>query len=173
MGGRRTLQIEYMQSLISKLSLDRKFTREEKDIFVGYTQNIANIESDLGNSKTKCITVLDKSELIDIKSFCLSSLNKYINDANIYITESWLNFTMPSKEHQSHNHPNSLITGILYVNASANFHTIVFPEVKETISVKRGDLLLFPSHLLYYEPKNVGNDLKMSLTFNTSKPTTI
>jgi hypothetical protein len=80
---------------------------------------------------------------------------------------------MPSKEHQSHNHPNSLITGILYVNASANFHTIVFPEVEETISVKRGDLLLFPSHLLYYEPKNLGNDLKMSLTFNTSKPTTI
>ena len=160
-----------MQSLISKLSLDRKFTKEEKDILVNYTQNIANIESDLGNAKTKCTTILERSELLNIKSFCLSSLNKYTTDATIYITESWLNFTMPSEEHQSHNHPNSLITGILYVNASTTFHTIVFPEVEETISVGRGDLLLFPSHLLYYEPKNIGNDLKISLTFNTSKPT--
>ena len=79
---------------------------------------------------------------------------------------------MPSEEHQSHNHPNSLITGILYVNASTTFHTIVFPEVEETISVGRGDLLLFPSHLLHYSPKNIGNDLKISLTFNTLKPTT-
>jgi len=159
-----------MQSLISKLSLDRKFTKEEKDTLVNYTQNIANIESDLGNAKTKCTTILERSELLNIKSFCLSSLNKYIND--VYITESWLNFTMPSEEYQSHNHPNSLITGILYINASTKVHTIVFPEVEETISVGRGDLLLFPSHLLYYEPKNIGNDLKISLTFNTSKPTT-
>jgi hypothetical protein len=159
-----------MQFLISKFSLDRKFTKEEKDIFVNYTQNVANIESNLGIAKSKCMTILDKSELIDIKSFCLSSLNKYINDA--YITESWLNFTMPSEEHQSHNHPNSLITGIFYVNASIAFHTIVFPEAEEIISVGRGDLLLFPSHLLYYEPKNIGNDLKISLAFNTSKPTT-
>lgn len=158
-----------MQSFISKLSLDRKFTKEEKDILVNYTQNIANIKSDLGNAKTKCTTILEKSELLNIKSFCLSSLNKYIND--VYITESWLNFTMPSEEHQSHNHPNSLITGILYINASTTFHTIVFPEAEETISVGRGDLLLFSSHLLYYEPKNIGNDLKISLTFNTSKPT--
>ena len=80
--------------MISKLSLDRKFTKEEKDILVNYTQNIANIESDLGNAKTKCTTILERSELLNIKSFCLSSLNKYIND--VYITESWLNFTMPS-----------------------------------------------------------------------------
>lgn len=160
-----------MQSLISKYSLDRKFTREEKDMFVNYTQNIANIESNLGIAKSKSMTVLDIPELTDIKSFCLNSLNKYTTDADIYITESWLNFTMPSEEHQSHNHPNSLITGIFYVNASKLFHTIVFPEIEETISVGRGDLLIFPSHLLNYAPKNHGNDLKMSLTFNTSKPT--
>ena len=158
-----------MKFPISKFNLGRQFTKEERELFVNCVKNIANIESDLGNAKTKCTTILERSELLNIKSFCLSSLNKYIND--VYITESWLNFTMPSEEHQSHNHPNSLITGILYVNASTTFHTVVFPEVEETISVGRGALLLFPSHLLYYEPKNIGNDLKISLTFNTSKPT--
>jgi hypothetical protein len=161
-----------MKFPISKFNLGRQFTKEEREVFVNCVKNTGEIEANVGNAKSKSMSILEIPELVNIKSFCLSSLNKYTTDATIYITESWLNFTMPSEEHQSHNHPNSLITGILYVNASIAFHTIVFPEAEEIISVGRGDLLLFPSHLLYYEPKNIGNDLKISLAFNTSKPTT-
>jgi hypothetical protein len=46
----------------------------------------------------------------------------------------------------------------------------IFSELEKTIGVERFDLLLFPSHLLHHTPKNIGNDLKISLAFNTSKP---
>ncbi len=162
-----------MQSPISKFTLGRQFTKEERQIFVNCVKNTNEIEANIGNAKTKSISILEIAELVDIKSFCLSSLNKYTNDIDIYITESWLNFTMPGEWHHSHNHPNSLVSGIFYVNARKALHTVVFSELEEIISVERFDLLLFPSHLLNHTPKNIGNDLKISLAFNTSKPTTI
>jgi hypothetical protein len=161
-----------MQSPISKFSLDRKFTKEEKGIFVNFVKNTHKIEASLGNAKTKSMSILDMSELVDIKSFCLSSLNKYTNSSDFYITESWLNFIMPSEWHHSHNHPNSLISGILYVNARKALHTVVFSELEETISVEKFDLLLFPSYLLHHTSKSKDSDLKISLSFNTSKITT-
>jgi hypothetical protein len=159
-----------MQFPISKFNLDRQFTKEERQIFVNCVKNNGEIEANVGNAKTKSMSILEMPELVDIKSFCLSSLNKYTNDIDIYITESWLNFTMPGEWHHSHNHPNSLISGVFYVNTRKSLHSIVFSELEKTIGVERFDLLLFPSHLLHHTPKNIGNDLKISLAFNTSKP---
>lgn len=162
-----------MKFLISKFNLGRQFTKEEREVFVNCVKNASEIEASLGNAKTKSMSILEIPELVNIKSFCLSSLNKYTNDNDIYITESWLNFTMPGEWQHSHNHPNSLISGIFYVNVRKALHTVVFSELEETIGVERFDLLLFPSHLLHHTPKNIGNDLQISLAFNTAKPTTI
>lgn len=162
-----------MKFLISKLNLGRQFTKEEREVFVNCVKNASEIEASLGNAKTKSMSILEIPELVNIKSFCLSSLNNYTNDNDIYITESWLNFTMPGEWQHSHNHPNSLISGIFYVNVRKALHTVVFSELEETIGVERFDLLLFPSHLLHHTPKNIGNDLQISLAFNTAKPTTI
>ena len=158
-----------MESLISKFTFDRKFTKEEKDFLVNYTQNIANIESYFGISKTKNSLILEQPKLSDIKYFCDISLKKITQDYSIKIKESWLNFTMPSEIQESHNYPSSLFTGIFYINASAKFHSIVFSQIDEKINTSRGDLIIFPSNLFYHTPKNLGNDLKISLTFTTYK----
>lgn len=159
-----------MKSIIYRDNLNRIFTKEERKIFIDSVKKIGEIESNIGNAKSKSMRILENTELINIKLFCLSSLKKYTNDSSIYISDSWLNYTMPGEFLHSHNHQNSLISGIFYVNARKLFHNIVFSEIEETIFTDRFDLLLFPSHLLHHEPKNIGNDLKISLSFNTKKP---
>jgi len=159
-----------MQSIIFKANIDRPFTKDERQSFVKYVRNVANIEANIGNAKTKYMSVLSEPDLIDIKSFCLNSLYKYTNSTDIDITESWLNFSMPGEYLYSINYPNSFISGIFYVNARIALHNIIFSEIDETINAGKGDLLLFPSNLLHHEPKNIGNDLKISLAFNTTKP---
>ena len=162
-----------MKFPISKFTLGRQFTKEERELFVNCVKNTGEIEANVGNAKTKSMSILEIPELVNIKSFCLSSLNKYTNDIDIYITESWLNFTMPGEWQHSQNHPNSLISGVFYVNTRKSLHSIVFSELEKTIGVERFDLLLFPSQLLHHSPKSIGNDLNISLAFNTAKPTTI
>jgi len=159
-----------MQSIIFKANIDRPFTKDERQSFVKYLRNVANIEAHVKNAKTKNMSVLSEPDLIDIKAFCLNSIYKYSNNTDISITESWLNFSMPGESLHSINYPNSFISGIFYVNARISLHNIIFSEIGETISAGRGDLLLFPSNLLHHEPKNTGNDLKISLAFNTTKP---
>ena len=161
-----------MKFPISKFNLGRQFTKEEREVFVNCVKNTGEIEANVGNAKSKSMSILEIPELVNIKSFCLSSLNKYTNNSDLYITESWLNYTMPGEWQHSQNHPNSLISGILYVNARKALHTVVFSELEETISVEKFDLLLFPSYLLHHTSKSKDSDLKISLSFNTSKITT-
>ena len=73
---------------------------------------------------------------------------------------------MPGEWQHSQNYPNSKISGMFYVNARRGLHTIQFPQIDKIINVERFDLLLFPSQLLHQSPKNIGNDLKMTLSFN-------
>lgn len=161
-----------MKPPISKFTLGRSFSQDERQCFVNYVRDGGGVEPLIGNAKTKKMSVLEDPELSNIKAFCLDCIKKYTNDGDIYITDSWLTFSMPGEWHHCHNHPNSLLSGVFYVNTIRSLHTIVFPELgEETVNVARGDLLLFPSPLLHYVPENPGNELRISLAFNTSKPT--
>lgn len=162
-----------MQSPISKFNLGRSFTQEERKCIVNCVEDGNGVEALVGNAKSKSMSILELPDLSNIKAFCLDSVHKYANDNDIYITESWLTFSMPGEWHHCHNHPKSLVSGVFYVNTIRSLHTIVFPELgEETHNVARGDLLLFPSSLFHYVPENPGNELRISLAFNTSKPTT-
>jgi hypothetical protein len=35
-----------------------------------------------------------------------------------YITQSWANYTKKNQYHHTHEHPNSFISGVLYINAN-------------------------------------------------------
>jgi hypothetical protein len=157
-----------MDSTIYKYTLNRPFTKKEKENFIKYIKNIDEIIANIGNARTKNMFILEDEALYDLKCFCLNSLKK-VTKENIFITESWLNFSMPNEWHHSHNHTNSYISGVLYVNVIKSLHNIVFSEINEVINVSKGDLLLFSSKLFHHVPKNTANDLRISLSFNTSK----
>jgi uncharacterized protein (TIGR02466 family) len=101
-----------------------------------------------------------------------------------YITQSWLNYTETKQYHHKHQHPNSLVSGVFYVNCHEEFDKIKFfndgyktikPEIKDWnlynsetwwFTVKTGDIILFPSSLTHMVETNEGDNTRISLAFN-------
>ena len=136
--------------------------------------------------------VLDQKQFKNLKKELELILQDYFdkiicpaNDIVPYITQSWLNYSEPGKFHHEHNHPNSYISGVVYVQCHETLDKISFvnhsykiirPEVKEhnvfnsltwTIPVKTNDVILFPSSLSHFVPPNEGDNTRISLSFNT------
>ena len=90
---------------------------------------------------------------------------------------SWINVSTAKEEHHEHNHPNSLISGILYLKSctptyfsspasAARTGVVVFnnhPMTYESQGIA-GDLILFPSYLDHY---TVPGGERCTLSFNT------
>lgn len=128
----------------------------------------------------------------DIKAFCLECANRYLqnvinpkNDVRIYITQSWLNVTKKGQTHHRHNHANSLLSGVFYVNADPKSDKIWFhKEEYNQISIQpaefnasnssswwfpvnTGEVILFPSRLTH-DIETVTSDIpRVSIAFNT------
>ena len=101
-----------------------------------------------------------------------------------YITQSWLNFTETNQYHHKHSHHNSLVSGVFYINCHEELDKITFfneryktikPEVKDWnlwnsnswwITVKTGDIIMFPSSLLHMVENKEGTNTRISLAFN-------
>ena len=113
--------------------------------------------------------------------------NKVISPANKitpYITQSWLNYTETNQYHHKHAHPNSLVSGVFYINCheehdkikffNDNYKTIRL-EIKDWniwnseswwFTVKTGDVILFPSSLTHMVETKQGDNTRISLAFN-------
>jgi uncharacterized protein (TIGR02466 family) len=101
-----------------------------------------------------------------------------------YITQSWLNYTETNQYHHKHQHPNSLVSGVFYINCDDKFDKIKFfnetyktikPEIKDWniwnseswwFQVKTGDIILFPSSLTHMVENKEGTNTRISLAFN-------
>jgi uncharacterized protein (TIGR02466 family) len=106
------------------------------------------------------------------------------NNITPYITQSWLNYTEKNQFHHKHQHPNSFISGVFYINCNNQFDKIKFfnteyktirPEVKEWnlwnseswwFPVKTGDIIMFPSSLTHMVETKEGTNTRISLAFN-------
>lgn len=106
------------------------------------------------------------------------------NNITPYITQSWLNYTETNQYHHKHQHPNSLVSGVFYINCNEEHDKIKFfndkystikPEVKDYniwnsetwwFSVKTGDIILFPSSLTHMVENKQGDNTRISLAFN-------
>ena len=168
--------------------LDRELSSKELS-FIDNTKkknfkNEGNITSDdnyiLNNTEFKNL----KEELdLRIKDY----FDKVISPANNitpYITQSWLNYTETNQFHHKHAHPNSLVSGVFYINCNEDFDNIkFFNEKYQTIKletknfnlwnsaswwfpVKTGDIILFQSSLNHMVETKEGNNTRISLAFN-------
>ena len=147
--------------------------------------------TNVGNFNSSDQYILN-SRLKEIKQFCEQQIKIYaeevINpkeDLDFYITQSWLNYTNKNEYHHTHNHPNSLVSGIIYMNAdiatdSIKFYrhrqdAIVIPSPNNYnpfnsdfwwFAVKTGQIMLFPSSLHHSVAAKQGNNTRVSLSFN-------
>jgi uncharacterized protein (TIGR02466 family) len=103
----------------------------------------------------------------------------------IYITESWLNKTEKGQSHHRHWHPNSVISGVVYLAGdpesghlrfiTSQYNTLEF-EIAETniYNAKSwaspgipGSIILFPSNLEHLVDEYQGDIPRISMSFNT------
>jgi uncharacterized protein (TIGR02466 family) len=141
-------------------------------------------------SKNKYI--LEEKFLKNLKKQIDSFIQEYVDEIikpsknlKFYITQSWLNYTGEKQIHYPHFHPNSIISGVYYINADPKLDFILFKKnVYDQIKIypskfnihnsdtwwipaATNKLILFPSSLMH----EVGNVKKtygkrISLAFN-------
>ena len=175
---------------IGTANLDRAFTTKE----INFVKSLDFVKNE-GNAASSNTYVLESDVLKDLKSFILTNLNLYLENSNplpknknleIYITQSWFNYTRLNEYHHKHYHLNSFISGVFYIDVDPKTDSITFEESyphktlgytpdrwtpfnSETwnVPVKNGDLLLFPSTLTHFVKNKEVDRERLSLSFNT------
>ena len=172
----------YISKLDKELTpLELKFVdKNKKDFF-----------KNEGNITTNNNYILNEKPFANIKKELYLKVQDYFdkvispsNNITPYITQSWLNYTETNQYHHKHAHPNSLVSGVFYINChkehdkikffNDNYKTIKL-EVKYWniwnseswwFPVKTGDIILFPSSLTHMVETKQGDNTRISLAFN-------
>ncbi len=179
--------IPVFPTAVAKFELGRDFTAEEL-AFVNSQPTFKN----MGNTTSDDTYVLAQEAMADLKAFIEASVAKYLlgihdpkEGVSLRLTQSWLNYTKPGEYHHKHEHPNSFVSGVLYINANREsdkiyfyknvYQQIILPvknynafnSISWWIPVNSGELILFPSSLTHMVETVEGSDTRISLSFNT------
>lgn len=179
--------IPLFPTAVGRTTLDRSLSESELKFI-----NELEVRPNKGNTTSKNSYVLKEKPLEKLAEFCLESANKYFQevykpkeDLNLYITQSWVNYTERGGFHHKHSHQNSFISGVFYVNASVEsdkvyFYNESYKQIKVQptewnvwnseswwLEVGTGTLYLFPSSLTHDVPGVENDGRRISLSFNT------
>jgi len=172
----------YISKLDRELTpLELKFIDKHKKDFYKNDGNITSNNNYILNEKT--FANIKKELDLRVQDY-FDKVVSPVNNITPYITQSWLNYTETNQYHHKHAHPNSLVSGVFYINCHEEHDKIKFfndtyqtikPEIKEYniwnseswwFSVKTGDIILFPSSLTHMVETKEGTNTRISLAFN-------
>lgn len=167
----------------------RDFTKEELDYIKSHSS--ATYHND-GNVTSVNNYILNEPEMADLNKFVTDQLNEYLKQvykpkypAEVFITQSWLNWTKKGEFHHKHAHPNSFISGVLYIATDltkdkitfynsgykqlqiATYHYDILNSDSWWVNVKTGDIVMFPSSLTHNVENVIADDVRVSLAFNS------
>lgn len=170
-------------------NIQRPFTEQEISLVEKHRNLCCN---NIGNIQSIDHNILNDPYMCDIKAFVIDNLVNYYKeilkprgDVQIYITQSWLNYTKPDQFHHKHKHPNSILSGVVYLQTDPSVDKVTFykddyervellPEIYNQYnasawftSVSVGDILIFPSELSHMVETKKGTNERVSLAFNT------
>jgi uncharacterized protein (TIGR02466 family) len=153
-----------------------------------------NLESrtNMGNIVSTNNYVLRDKRLSSLGSFFNDSLQEYIqttlslrDEVSLRLTQSWVNYTKKGQFHHKHTHPNSIVSGVFYIQAVKDIDKIHFFNEKYSpvkiipkefnvynseswwLPATTGTLYLFPSHLTHMVEQVTTDDTRISMSFNT------
>jgi uncharacterized protein (TIGR02466 family) len=172
---------------VAQVSLNRKLTDDEFNCIM--TQPL---RPDFVNAISDNFTILEKPELKQIKAFCdyhtgifFDRIFAPLNDIKPHLTTSWVNYTKKNDWCNDHNHSNSIISGVFYVQTHES-DAIIFhnePPYKQLSWLNKTDnpwnaeiamfpaieceLLLFRSDLRHRIVPVQHDGVRVSVSFNT------
>tara|TARA_R100001163_G_scaffold65470_1_gene62742 strand:+ start:627 stop:1280 length:654 start_codon:yes stop_codon:yes gene_type:complete len=172
----------YISPLDRKLtSLELKLVEKNKKIFTKNAGNTTSANNYILNEKP--FKKLKKELELRVKDYFQKIISSK-NNITPYITQSWLNYTEKDQYHHKHAHPNSIISGVFYINCHESLDKITFfdekykaikPKIKDFnlfnseswwFPVTTGDIFLFPSSLAHMVETKQGKNTRISLSFN-------
>jgi uncharacterized protein (TIGR02466 family) len=101
-----------------------------------------------------------------------------------FITQSWFNYTKKGQAHHEHEHPNSFLSGVYYINADKKLDSITFVNKRKyeiqlpvnnynfynsksfNLPVSTDDFIMFPSSTTHRVEIKDGKNERLSLAFN-------
>jgi uncharacterized protein (TIGR02466 family) len=171
--------------------LPRLFTKEE----IGFMEECAKeAQPNIGNATSKRSDVLHDPSMSKIHEFVQYYVDQFFKrilkcetNAKPYVTQSWFNYTQPGRFHHEHSHPNSILSGVIYLKAEKGVDSIFFKDgianqfaihPKEFneynaeewwLPIEEGSLFIFNSNLKHFVAMtdNARNFTRVSLAFNT------
>jgi uncharacterized protein (TIGR02466 family) len=174
---------------VTRSVMGRAFTNEEMRCFQDKLQSPVNA---ISNFSSRDKNVLNDPALAGLKAQLQASLDHYLktifnpsNAVSLRVTQSWLTLSRKGESHHSHVHPNSVVSGVVYINVAKddgiNFYrnqdATWFELLREAdtyhnayryfIPVNAGDIVLFPSNLSHGVREVVEDVERVSLSFNS------
>lgn len=167
--------------------LQREITSKEKSCI---DRLLESPRPNAGNITSENSFVFKQHELNFLHQFCVQSINQFALEIMKYknielrVTQSWLNKTVKGGWHHMHRHPNSILSGVLYIQTgqedkinfarngdrdSFAFETYdwnLYNSETWWLPVKQTELFVFPSHLWHSVPP-IESESRISLSFNT------
>jgi uncharacterized protein (TIGR02466 family) len=172
---------------IGRYKLDRDLTAKELSFLVNQ-----ETRSNMGNLTSANNTILKAKELTKLRDFIETKVSEYftevyspVHKVNLKITQSWTNYTKQGEYHHKHEHPNSFVSGVFYVQSEKakdkiyfyrnGYQQIKFPPKEWNVwnsdswwfDVGTCDLILFPSSLTHMVETVDHEQTRISLSFNT------
>jgi len=167
----------------------RDWTKEEKEYFDEVAKSTTQNTGNLTSSNRYVLDDPVMKEIRDYYQFYLNHFMKSVyapkNDVQAYITQSWMNYTKTGQYHHKHAHPNSWISGCIYINTDREkdritfyndkYHRIDLPTENFNpfnssswwFSVGTGDIVIFPSYLTHMVEQTTSTDTRVSIAINT------
>ena len=153
--------------------------------------NLNSAKQILGTQLSNDKFILECPELSRIKSILLDEVKEYFNSVmgyefEIYITNSWCNVAGYNEGQTLHNHANSIVSGVFYLNVDDSQPSItfvnptppfllnmrsteynMFNSLEFDIPIEDNTVILFPSQCFHYVRQNPTNNNRISIAFNT------
>lgn len=167
-----------------------KFEKELDSTIIDFISTLP-VRGNHSNQTSEYFYVLNYPHFKELKNFFLKSLHEFYNEIycpdepiELYITQSWINYTTNGGSHHRHLHQNSLISGVFYIETSTDdyiqFHKAIIPQFYtwpthwnkfnceiENYEAEKNCLLLFPSMLQHEVPRLNRDGNRISLSFNS------
>ena len=178
--------VSLFPTAVGMFDLSRDLTKPEKDVLLNQ-----DMTPNMGNTTSKERFILRHASMKNLHSFIQESINTYFSeivapskDASLYVTQSWVNYTKKGQWHHAHEHPNSILSGVFYIQSDEedkiyfeknHYDQISFPTEKFNtynsktwwLEATQGRLVIFPSSLRH-SVNAVQTDLtRVSLSFNS------
>ena len=184
------IHIDPLFSMPVMIPEERYSMSKETKLYIERCLRELNGPEDNSNEISVNKYVLNEPELKDLNDWIMNYIRFYASNimkfknCDFYITQSWINYTKKTQKHHVHYHPNSLISGVFYLNdddAKINFYRgddqfalsfviddfNVFNSGKYQYNTKENGLILFPSKTRHDVDIQKSDKVRISIAFNT------